>query len=243
MQKLIIANWKMQLNYKESLALAKKFSQKISTKNNRIVVCPGYPSLVGVVEIVKKKGIEVGAQDCALEDLGAYTGEVSPKDLQKMQVKYVILGHSERRQYLQEGSAVINGKIIAALRNNLIPVLCIGESLMTKEQGETKKFLIKQLRQGLKNVKIGNTKDLVVAYEPLWAIGTGRAIIPMEAEIMHSFIKKEVSKILKKNIKVIYGGSVNSQNAMDFLVNKNVDGLLVGGASLKVNEFSKICQL
>ncbi len=243
MKKIIIANWKMQLGYKESLVLAKKFAQKVSTKYNKVIVCPGYLSFTNVAEIIKKKGLEIGAQDCAFSDEGAYTGEVSPEELREAKAKYVILGHSERRKYLQESSRVINNKIKAALHNNLIPVLCIGEGLTVKNKGQAKKFLAKQLRQDLKDIKVKTANSLIIAYEPLWAIGTGQAIIPMEAEIIHNFIKKELNKIFKKKIKVIYGGSVDAQNAKDFLEQKNIDGLLVGGASLKVNEFSKICQL
>lgn len=243
MKKLIIANWKMQLSYKESLNLAKRFVAKVPTRYNKVVVCPSHVSLAGVANIFKRKAFSLGAQNCAAENEGAYTGETSPQSLVELKTQYVILGHSERRQYFNETDQIINEKIQVVLQNNLIPLLCIGENLEVKESGGAKKFLRQQLRRGLRGLKIKKNDSLIIAYEPLWAIGTGQAIIPLEAEIIHSFIKKEVAKIIKKKVKVVYGGSVNANNAQDFLSQKNIDGLLIGGASLKVNEFSQICRL
>ncbi|MFA7087826.1 MAG: triose-phosphate isomerase [Patescibacteria group bacterium] len=243
MKKLIIANWKMQLNYRDGLGLARKFTNKIIKADNEIVVCPDYLILSSLPAIFKKTGLKLGAQDCASVDRGACTGEISPLDLKNLGAKYVILGHSERRQGLNENSAVINAKIKAALRNDLIPVLCIGENLGQKESGQTKKVLNEELRLSLKGVKIKTSASLVVAYEPLWAIGTGQPIIPVEAEIMSRFIKDRVAKILGKKVSIIYGGSVDSANAAEFLKQKNIGGLLVGNASLDAPEFNKISRL
>ncbi len=241
MKKLIMANWKMQLSYKDSLALAKIFKQKIKNNNHDLVICPDYLSLPAVATLLKGSYLHLGAQDSAVAALGAYTGEVSPANLKSLGVEYVIIGHSERREHLHENSAIINAKIKTALSHKLIPVLCIGERLIEKENGEAKKYLSEQLSQALKGIKLKKATDLVIAYEPLWAIGTGQAIIPMEASIINSFIKDKSAKMLGKTVRVLYGGSVSASNAPLFLKEKNVDGFLIGGASLKIEEFKKIC--
>jgi len=240
MKKLIIANWKMKLSFKESLALAKILSLKLRGDKNKVVVCPDYLPLLPISEILKKSKITLGAQDCAITDFGAYTGEVSPLNLKNIGVKYVILGHSERREHLHENSAIINDKIKAALKNKLIPVLCVGEKLTERKDGEAQSVILDQLKRALGGVKLGSS-DLVIAYEPIWAIGSGKAINPSEAEEMHHYIKEQAAKILKKSVLVIYGGSVDANNFPDFAAQKNIDGFLVGGASLRANEFIKIC--
>jgi len=240
-----MANWKMQLTLKESLELAKQFSQKITNPKNEIVICPDYLALPFIGPLLKSSKIILGAQDSGPFTKGAYTGEVSPCNLKTLGVKYVILGHSERREHLHENSAIINNKIKAALDNKLIPVLCVGEKLTEKETGQTKAYLLLELRQALKGVKLKTAADLVVAYEPIWAISTNknaRPIVPTEAEEIQKFIKTQVAKILKKNVRVIYGGSANAKNAASFLNQKNIDGLLVGGASLSSAEFSLIAK-
>ncbi len=242
MKKFIIANWKMQLSIKESLELAKTFKTKIKNTKNDIVVCPDFLSLPFIGPVFNKTGIDLGAQNCALTEKGAYTGEVSVLNLKTLGAKYVIVGHSERRLHLHENSALINQKIKVALANKLIPILCIGEKIEEKEAGQTKRVLLDELKRALSGIKIKNSKDIIVAYEPLWAIGSGHFMIPVEAEIIHFFIKKEANKLLKKNISVIYGGSVDSKNAPLFLKQNNVDGFLIGGASLKADEFINICK-
>lgn len=247
MKKLIIANWKMQLTHQASLDLAKqltkKFVRTITGDKNNVVICPDHLSLPAIAQILKKTKLKLGAQDSAITAYGPYTGEVSPANLKALGVKYVIIGHSERREHLHENSAIIKAKIKAVLAQKLIPVLCVGEKLIAKENGEAKKFLGAQLRQALKGVKIKSANELVIAYEPLWAIGTGQPIIPLEANIINAFIRTQVAKILHKSVSVLYGGSVDAKNAGEFLRQENIDGFLVGGASLKAAEFSKICQL
>ena len=240
MKKLIIANWKMKLGLNESLALAKKLNNKLKNDKNNIVICPDYLSLIPIANIFKKSKIVLGAQDSAVADRGAYTGEVSPLNLKSIGVKYVILGHSERRERLHENSAIINDKIKATLKNKLIPVLCVGEKLIEREAGDEKSIITDQLRRALNRVDIKNN-NIVIAYEPVWAIGKGQAIAPAKAEEMHQFIKSQANKILKKPVLVIYGGSVDSKNISSFMSQKNIDGFLVGGASLKSDEFIKIC--
>lgn len=240
MKKLIIANWKMQLSYSASLAFAKKIKQT-KKSSNQVVICPDYLALPAIAAILKGGSYQLGAQDSAITNFGAYTGEVSPANLKSLGVKYIILGHSERREHLHENSAIINAKIKAALQNKLMPVLCVGEKLAEKESGETKKYLNEELRHALKGVKLNKATDLVIAYEPLWAIGTGQASLSSEANLISLFIKQQAFKILKKNIQVLYGGSVQADNYSQFLKEKNIDGLLVGGASLKLKEFNQIC--
>ncbi len=240
MKKIIMANWKMQLTIKESLFLANQFAKKIKNSKNEVVICPDYCALAFVGPILKKTKLNLGAQDSAVAVKGAYTGEVSPVNLRALGVKYVILGHSERREHLHENSAIINNKIKAALENKLIPVLCIGEKLAERNSGETKNYLLQELRHALKGVKIKTANDLIIAYEPVWAISTNKNAKPMssgEASEIQTFIKTAAKKMLKKEVNVIYGGSTNAANAADFLVQKNIGGLLVGGASLKVDEF------
>jgi len=241
MNKLIIANWKMKLSTKESLLLAKKFkASAIKIAKNKklkseIIICPDYLSLLSLTSLFKKSPLNLGAQDCAIATRGADTGEISPVDLKTLGVKYVIIGHSERREKLGETSELINKKIKAALENKLIPILCIGEKSTDKKAGRTKMVLTNQLRDALRNVKIQKASNLVVAYEPLWAISPGKAIIPTEAEAINTFVSEETEKILKKNIRVLYGGSVDHKNAPAFLQQKHIAGFLVGAASLKEN--------
>lgn len=243
MKKLIMANWKMQLSLKESLELAKQYTSRINSKKNEVVVCPDYAALPYLSPILKPAGFLLGAQDCAAFIKGAYTGEVSPRNIKTLGAKYVILGHSERREHLHENSRVINGKIKAALESGLVPVLCIGEKLAEKKAGKAKEYLLQELRHGLEGVKIKTALDLVIAYEPVWAISTNKnakPILPAEADSIQKFIKEQAYKILKVSVRVIYGGSVNAGNVSGFLAQAHIDGLLVGGASLKISEFSII---
>jgi triosephosphate isomerase len=240
MKKLIMANWKMQLTIKESLELARQYSKEINATKNEIVICPDFASLAFVGPVLKGSKMLLGAQDSAAFSIGAYTGEVSPRNLKVLGVKYVILGHSERREHLHENSAIINNKIKAALTNKLTPVLCIGEKLTEREAGQTKMYLLEELRHALKGVKIKNDSDLVIAYEPVWAISTNKnakPIMPSEADAIQAYIKVQAKKILHHEVRVLYGGSANSSNVQEFLQQANIDGLLVGGASLKPVEF------
>ena len=154
MKKIIIANWKMQLSLKESFSLAQKLAVKLKSVKNDIIICPDYLSLASVAALIKKSQIVLGAQDCAIADFGAYTGEVSPTNLKNLGVKYIILGHSERREHLHENSAIINNKIKAALKNKLTPILCVGEKLIERENGQAKEVIVEQLRHALNKIII-----------------------------------------------------------------------------------------
>jgi len=240
MKKIIMANWKMRLSYAESLSLAKKLVKDYQVTKHQVIVCPDYLALPAVAQILKGAKLYLGAQDSAPVEIGAYTGEVSPRSLKSFGVRYVILGHSERREHFHENSAIINNKIKAALKNKLRPVLCIGEKLAEKKAGRAKEVLVDELRRALKGVKIRAATDLVIAYEPVWAIGNGQAIAPQEAAGIQAFISQQAAKMLKKKVAVLYGGSVNSQNAPDFLGQPAIAGLLVGTASWQASEFQKI---
>ena len=241
--KTIIANWKMQLSLKDSVELAKQAVKKIKGKNT-VVLCPDFLALPFVGPILKKSGLELGAQDSAIASRGAHTGEVSPDNLKALGAKYVILGHSERREQLHESSAIVNLKIKAALESGLIPVVCVGEKLEIRQNGETEEYLNRELTLSLKGVRIKKSSALLIAYEPIWAISTNKHAKPMsaaEAEAIHSFIAAKAARILKTPVAVLYGGSVNTANAGELLKQKHIGGLLVGGASLRIKDFSYIC--
>ena len=243
MKKIIVANWKMQLNYNDSLKLARSYKKNIKETNNTIIVCPSHLFLIGVKKILDGSSIVLGSQDCSIASIGAHTGDISARFLAELGVKYSIIGHSERRKYYHENGKIINDKIEVAMKNSIIPILCIGESKKNRKKGEVKKFLRQQLREALKGIRLKCSRKLIVAYEPIWAIGGKKAIDPEEANKIHEYIKEQVDKISGKRVKVLYGGSVNINNAKLFLKEKNIDGLLIGGDSLYINDFSKICQL
>ncbi len=246
MKNMIMANWKMQLSIKDGLVLAKQIAKQIKNSKSEVVICPDYASLPFIGPVLKKSFVALGAQDSAVTEYGAYTGEVSPVNLKSLGVSYVIIGHSERREHLHENSAIINAKIKAALGQKLIPILCIGEKLTERNNGETKKYLSSELRRALKGVKISNSNSLIIAYEPIWAISTNRSAKPIlaeEADEVQSFIKQRAFKILKKTVRILYGGSVNIRNAEGFLAQQNINGLLIGAASLNFKDFSFICSI
>ncbi|MCX7589446.1 MAG: triose-phosphate isomerase [Patescibacteria group bacterium] len=250
MTKFLIANWKMNpssFNEAKNI-LDKVLKQNFSNKKIKTVICPPFVWMHGLINFSKNK-IEFGAQNVFLKNSGPFTGEISPLMLKNLGIKYVILGHSERRENLFENDEMINLKIKIVLENKLIPVLCIGEKFEIRKKGidQVKKFILNQIKQDLKNInlKYKNSK-IILAYEPIWAISTsgiGTSENPIDASKIIEFIKKEVQKLGFKNNFVLYGGSVNSENILSFLSQKNIDGALVGGASIKLDEFSKMIQI
>ena len=220
---------------------ATKLARAIDAKN--VVICPSFPFLGAVKKAIKKA--RLGSQDVFWEEKGAYTGEVSPAMLKNSGIEYVIVGHSERRRWLNETDEMINKKVLATLRAGLKVILCVGEPLIVRRQGlaAAKKYVKSQLQKdlsGISNLK-PKTQNLIIAYEPIWAIGTGRSDKPEETFAMAKFIKQFLhSKFYILNSKVLYGGSVNSKNVWDFVKYKEIDGALVGGASLNAKEFRKI---
>lgn len=243
MKELIVGNWKMNLTIKEGIDLASRLSKKITNTKRQVVICPDLASLAFVGPVIKGSIIGLGAQDSAPVDQGAVTGEVLPKNLKSLGVEYVIIGHSERRQKLGEISTLINDKIKTALNNGLKVILCVGESLADKKAKRTESYLSLELRQALKGITIKKDSDLTIAYEPVWAISTNKQAHPSspdEADIVQAFIKKKVRQILGFDVRVLYGGSVKKENSQAFLSKKNIDGLLIGAASLQAEDFVAI---
>jgi len=246
-EKIVIANWKMQLSLAESVALAKKCKEKcVKSQKGEIVVCPDFISLLPVKEALKGSDIKLGAQDVFWEEKGAYTGEVSSKLLVEAGCTYVIIGHSERRKHLRENYEYINKKVRAAINaGNLTPIICIGESWDERKTDRRDFVLTEQLQLALAGVELIGDQQIIIAYEPIWAIGSGAAIEPSEAEYAHKIIKLTLNQmfgmqVITDHFKVIYGGSISSKNVKEFINLENIDGLLVGGASLDAEEFYKV---
>lgn len=235
--KLIVANWKMYLGVKESTHLAEQIRRALPRPRTRVVVCPSFPALLSVGAVIRKSPYALGAQDLAWEERGAFTGEVSAGDLRELGCAYVILGHSERRQKMGETDAMVRSKLEVALRAGLKPILCVGETLKERRAGKAASIVRKQLTSALRNLKAKSwkLKAMIIAYEPIWAIGTGVPAHPRDAVRMQALVRKLATKLLPRRTKltVIYGGSVDPKNARSFLREPEVQGVLVGGASAK----------
>lgn len=235
MKKWVIANFKMYKTVEEADLYAKEFKKIVNTSSNRVAICPSFVCLKTMVDIFKGTDVIVGAQNCANNIEGAYTGEVSAKMIESTGAELVIVGHSERRRYYNETNEIINQKIKLAHDEDLIVVACLADD--GGEDFETN--MRNQLQVLLSGVE--PTKRLILAFEPVWAIGTGKTMQTVEIETAVAVIKEEAKKILGYIPEVLYGGSVNSSNSQEILKLDNVDGLLVGGASKNPEEFSKIC--
>ncbi|MFQ6049920.1 MAG: triose-phosphate isomerase [Candidatus Paceibacterales bacterium] len=237
MKLLIIANWKMN---PQSLVGARWLFNSIkkgvkNVRNVEVVICPPFVYLQEMRDKKQTARVKLGGQDCFWEEKGAFTGEISPFQLKNLGCQYVIIGHSERRKYFSEPGTMINKKIKAALAIKLKPIFCVGENRGERRKGETKKIIRFQIRGGLKNISQKDLKNLILAYEPVWAIGSGNPCHPLQAKEVFSFLRR----FLKRN-PILYGGSVNSQNALSYIKAAGFQGLLVGGASLDPKEFIKI---
>lgn len=248
-EKIVIANWKMKLSLAESLDLAKKLKAKFKNMDSeQIAVCPNFISLLGVRDILQGSDIKLGGQDVFWEENGAYTGEISPSLLVEAGCEYVIIGHSERRKFLMVNYEMIHKEVKAVLQTeNLTPVICIGENWDERKTDRRDYVLFDQIQQALSGIDVVGNQQIVVAYEPIWAIGSGTAIEPSEAEYAHKIIRLTLNdmfgmKIVNNNFKIIYGGSINSKNVKSFADLDNLDGLLVGGASLDAEEFYKVAK-
>lgn len=240
----IAGNWKMHKNVKEAVSLASSLKNRLkNVKGRDIVICPSFTALSSVYEKIKDSGIKLGAQNMHFEDEGAYTAEISPLMLNDF-CEYVILGHSERRQYFNESDEMVNKKVKKAIEHGLKPILCIGETLGQREKNETFNIIKTQLKKSLKNISKDDINNVIIAYEPVWAIGTGKNATPEQAEEVHFFIRKKIEKDYGKkisdNIRVIYGGSVKPGNIGCLMKKEDIDGALVGGASLDEKSFSQI---
>ena len=240
MKKLLIANWKMNIGCKDGAALAIKFVKSLKiTKNKKFIILPTYESIYYIRNKVGKKSFFFGAQDCSQFSKGAFTGDVSASMLKEIGCDYVLIGHSERRSIYNEDKKILIKKIKNAVLNNLKIIFCVGEDRVAYKTFKTKQVIQRQLSR-LFTKKI-NFKNLIIAYEPVWAIGSNQTPSLGEIENVHGYIKKFFLKNYDvKNICVIYGGSVNLNNSKDIFKTKNVDGGLIGGASLKADDFKKI---
>ncbi|MBQ7916097.1 MAG: triose-phosphate isomerase [Firmicutes bacterium] len=245
MRKTIVAgNWKMNKTPKEDLELIETLKPLVAdNEKTEVVFCPPFVSLLLAVEATKGTNIKIGAQNMYYEESGAYTGEVAPNMIKECGCEYVILGHSERRAYFGETDEIVNKKVLKAFEHDLIPIICVGETLEQRDQGITIDLVRLQTKIALKDVTPENAKKAVIAYEPIWAIGTGRTATSVQAEEVCGAIREVVAEVygqeVADEIRVQYGGSVNAGNAAELFAMPNIDGGLVGGASLKA-DFAKI---
>lgn len=245
----IAGNWKMNLNHNEASGFVNELSFKFENKNDvKIAVCPPFTSIRSVVvavedEKLKNKdfNIKIGAQNIYFEKNGAFTGEISADMLKTLGVEYVIVGHSERRVIFKEDDELVNKKIKAALSNGLKPIFCVGESLETREKGKAVEFTLNQVQAGLDLIDISEISKITIAYEPIWAIGTGKTATPEDAQQMCNSIRMKIEALYKKDIAenmiIQYGGSVKPSNINEIMAMPDIDGALVGGASIKTDDF------
>ena len=245
---IIAGNWKMNLNHLEAIQLVQRLSYALEARDydaTEVVVCPPFTALRSVQTVLEadKIPIGLGAQNCHWEESGAYTGEVSPSMLAKLTVRYVVCGHSERRQLFGETDEMVGRKVRAVIAHGMVPILCVGETLEERDAGETEAVVRHQIEMGLAGVDGSSVPTLVVAYEPVWAIGTGRNAEPADANAVIGGIRQHVRSeygAAAEEVRIQYGGSVKSGNIAGFLEQPECDGALVGGASLDPEEFSRI---
>jgi triosephosphate isomerase len=242
---IVIGNWKMNKTAEQAtLLIADLLPELKMIQKVECVVCPPFTSLMVVSQMLNNTGIGVGAQDMYWESAGAFTGEVAPNMLKEF-CQFVILGHSERRQFFGESDETVNRKVKAALVNGLTPIMCIGETLKENESGMTVDVIKRQLKKGLEGITKEQMEAIIIAYEPVWAIGTGRAATKEDAQrVIGSIIRDHLNSTYgddsAKQVRILYGGSVNGQNAVEYFQMADIDGALVGGASLKAPDFINI---
>jgi len=243
---IIAGNWKMNKDIKETFDFLLPLKNNLIGQNLsvEVVVCPPFTSLFVASEMLKETNIKLGAQNVFYEVEGAYTGEISPKMLKSVKCEYVIIGHSERRKYFYETDEIVNKKVKKAIEFGLKPIICVGETLEEREKGITFNVLERQVKGAFEGLSSDQIKEVVIAYEPVWAIGTGRNATPEQAQEAQKFIRELVAELFNdevaQNLTIQYGGSVTPENAYSLLSQPDVDGALVGGASLKVDSFLKI---
>ena len=245
MRKSIIAgNWKMFNTVSEALTLVEKLKPLVKDAKCEVVICPTSICLDAVTKAVKGSNIKVGAQNMYFEDKGAFTGEISPIMLQELGVDYVIIGHSERRQYFNETDYTVNKKLKAAFSHNLIPILCVGEALKEREAEITEEVIGKQLSLDLADLTKEQVENFIIAYEPIWAIGTGKSATADQANETIAFIRNYVEKlfgnVVAEKTRIQYGGSVKPSTISEQMLKSDIDGALVGGASLVAEDFAAI---
>ncbi|BAK55974.1 triosephosphate isomerase [Candidatus Arthromitus sp. SFB-mouse-Japan] len=241
---IIMGNWKMHFTIEETEEFLNSLLPKVKNAKTEVVVCPPFTSLALSSNILKGSNVKLGAQNVHFEEKGAFTGEISPNMLKNLGVSYIIIGHSERRMYFGETDETVNKKIHMCLKHKFNPVLCVGESLEEKESNNMEKVLTRQIEKAFFNISEEDAKKVVIAYEPIWAIGTGKTATSSDADNIISFIRKVISGIYNKevseNIVMLYGGSVKPNTIKEQMSMENIDGALVGGASIVVEDFERI---
>ena len=243
-RKVIAGNWKMNMLPNETINFIEQFAPLVKDTKNEVILCVPFTDLFYALLHVQGTNIKIGAQNMHWEEKGAYTGEVSAQMLKSIGTEYVIIGHSERRQYFAETDETVNKKIKSALTVGLKPIVCVGETLEQRENGKTEEIVTNQVEKAFNNLKTEDLKNIIIAYEPIWAIGTGKTATKEEANETIAQIRKKVAEMYGQNdaneIIIQYGGSVKASNAKELFEMSDIDGGLVGGASLKPDEFSKI---
>ncbi len=241
---LMAGNWKMNKTVAEAVDMVKALKTAVAdVKDVEILVCPTFTSLYAVNNEIKGSNINLGAQNLFWEAKGAFTGEISPAMVKDCGCSYVIIGHSERRQYFGETDETVNKRAKAAFASGLIPVVCVGETLDEREKNVTFKVIETQIRGGMANLSAEEASTVVIAYEPVWAIGTGKTATPEQAQDVHAFIRKlykEIYNDAADKVRILYGGSVNPKNVSELMKQPDIDGGLVGGASLEADSFAQL---
>lgn len=242
-KKIIAGNWKMNKNHNEAVELINTLKSGIDTDKSDVVVCVPFVDLMSVSEAIKGTNINLGAQNMHFEESGAYTGEIAPAMLKELGVKYVIIGHSERRAYFGETDEIVNKKVKKALEHNIVPILCVGETLEERELNITIELVRVQVKKAFAGISKEDAKKVVIAYEPIWAIGTGKVATKEQAEEVCAEVRKVVAEVYGEDVadivRIQYGGSVTGDSANELFNMPNIDGGLVGGASLK-EDFIKV---
>ncbi len=242
--KIIAGNWKMNKTVPEAVELAKAVVSVTNGASSEVVICPTFVALGAVNEVVKGTHVALGAQDVHWEKSGAYTGKVSCDMLKSVGVKYVIIGHSEQRTLFGETNDSVNKKVKAVLASGMIPIVCVGETLNERESGVTEKVVESHVRGAYKDISAEDAVKTVIAYEPVWAIGTGKVATPEQAQEVHAFIRKLITEMygakISDSLRIQYGGSMKADNAQELLKKQDIDGGLIGGASLKADDFNGI---
>ena len=245
-KKVIAGNWKMNMLPNEAIKFIEELTPLVKDTENEVVLCVPYTDLFYALLTAQGTNIKIGAQNMHFEEKGAYTGEISAQMLKSINVEYVIIGHSERRQYFNETDETVNKKIKAAFANGLKPIVCVGETLEEREAGKTTEIITKQTELALEGITNEQVENTIIAYEPIWAIGTGKTATSEDANNSIKEIRNKIAEIYGQNtasgVIIQYGGSVKSSNAKELFSMSDIDGGLVGGASLKTEEFSKIVE-
>ena len=243
-EKVIAGNWKMNMLPNEAIEFITGLTPCANKTKHTVILCVPYTDLFYALLTAQETNIHIGAQNVHWEEKGAFTGEVSAQMLSSIRTEYVIIGHSERRQYFAETDEIVNKKIKISLQNNLKPIVCVGETLEQKEQGKTEEIITSQVEKALLGIEKEQIKQIIIAYEPIWAIGTGKTATSEDANNSIKAIRRKIAELygkeISENIRILYGGSVKSTNAKELFETSDIDGALIGGASLKLEEFEQI---